>query len=198
MEKSEFLAFCTHQNLEYISAGPNAFKAVVCEEFLGAVLSQPADFESAKPLLDAGDAYLVFGYRKRGTAFFYYHPTPESQVIAGSAEEVAHALAEKHASNIAQSHNVIYYHSEDLQRRDAAMAKYPKNPDESDHEYFQRLEEVNEAGTIAELYVTEAGYWDCTAPQAPVLSASSITSGMWRADHDDEEMRVLMILNESE
>lgn len=198
MIPSAFAEFCQQHNLEKAFAGTDSFRAVVCEQYICAVLSSAENFEAAKPLLDSQAAYLAFGYRKRGSAYFDYQPTQRMQVLASNSIDAARALSNKHADNLAQNDNVIYYHAEDLERRDAAIAGNPRELGESDQDYFERLADVCDSGTIADLYVNEPGYWDCTAPETALLTDKQLTEGMWHAEYDGEELRILLILTEKE
>lgn len=190
MNRNEFNAFCNENEFAVEDAGRDWYDAGVAGRYSCAVIRDEEDFAKIKSLLDNDDIYLATAKQKDGQCFFECG----CKLYANSADDISKAMTKDYISFLDSKSDIHHYSAQAISERDQALAlaKVPKQANESEEEYERRIDEIMD-GVISE-WVTEPGYWSCD--EELLFSDSEIKSGIWQYGSDNWIECVIMVLYE--
>lgn len=200
MKRSEFRKFCTEKNLVFETANTAWHNGALYERYLGAIINCAEDFEKVKYLIDSEQAFLSLAQRLGGQRWFKYKAS--ENVYARELKLIQRIIADEFAGFLADEPNVIYYRSEDIERREKWLADNPRLDSEDTVTHFCRVVELvenndNEYGWIPGIYVTEPGYWHCFDENL-IFSEKDWGNGIWHFKYDNWECGLILILDEND
>lgn len=193
MDRQQFRLFCQLNRLSVHDAGRNWNEASVRGAYLCAVIQDAVDFSAIQPLLADRSIFIASAKRYAGQTWFEYQGYDQ---LAGDNLTVARAIAKQYADFLAYKDNISHYSLDDIHDRSKAMTENPKHANESQDVYFARLEETQEDGCLAPLYVEEAGFYDENSEL--LLSDNERENGLWSYGYDNWHCHVIAVLIEQE
>lgn len=193
MNRSDFRAFCDTHNLPTGDAGRDWYQAGLEGTYLCAIIRSEEDFAAIKPLLENSDAYLASAERKDGQAWFEHRGY--GNILADDANGVAREMASQY-ENFLSSKDTWYHGTEDIARRDKALADNHALDNEPKDEHFERVAKMQDDGWLTPAYVTEPGWYENDGEL--LLSDNEIVAGLWAYRYDNWAQCVILVLKNTE